>query len=236
MTEDKILAYLNLNKVKIDKSLMKIVFWFDFSFTVAIIIFGLLLNIFKFEIFDYVFLCGSIVSIVFFAFWLKIAKNAASEITFSTYVLFISTFKLFYGYVCFSNLEKFEDGYPRFGYFHLIALLVFLSLAFHMCLRFYQIFRDLKTQTIEQARKNIEKKQSKILWAPLFIGSPMVLVKLIKGEMIDMKLGIGFCFWVLTCIWLFFLLMLVPKYVVTKKYKIANILSKKNETGDGSLC
>ena len=233
MTEDKILAFLNLNKDKqIDKSLMKCLFWSDFSFTVAIIIFGLLLHIFQFLFLDYVFLCGSFVSIIFFAMWLKLAKNAASEISFSTYVVLISTLKLFYGYLCFSNMEKIEYGYPRFTYFHLIALLVFVSLGFHICWRFYKIFQYSKTHTIKQVRKYIEKKNGKFLWIPLFIGSPMLLVKLLKGKMIDMRLGIGFCFLVLACVWLFFFLMSIPKYVVMKKYKVANILSVKVNQGE----
>ena len=232
MTEDKILAFLNLNKdKKIDKSLMKIAFWFDFSCTVAIIIFGLLLNIFKFLFLDYVFLCGSFVSIIFFAIWLKLAQNAASEISFSTYVIFISTLKLFYGYLCFSNMEKIEYGYPRFTYFHLLAILVFVSLGFHICWRFYKIFQYSKNHTIKQVRKYIEKKNGNFLWIPLFIGSPMLLVRLLKGKMIDMRLGIGFCFLVLACIWLFLFLMLIPKYVVIKKYKVANFLSEQSRDG-----
>ena len=57
MSEDKILAYLNYKKnQKLDKTLMKIVFWFDFSFTMIIILLGLLLRVFKFQFFDYVYL------------------------------------------------------------------------------------------------------------------------------------------------------------------------------------
>lgn len=227
MSEDKILAYLNYKKNQtLDKTLMKIVFWFDFSFTMIIILLGLLLRVFKFQFFDYVYLLVSITTILIFAFWLKKAINPTVEISFSAFVLFISSLKLFYAYLCFSNIEVIKYGYPKFSWFHLIVLIAAVLIVLYMWWRFYQIFCDLKDHTIDQARKNIQKKQFKFLWIPIFIGSPMIVVRLTRNTFVDMKLGIGFCLWSLSCIWLCLCLMLLPKYIVMKKYKVANILSK----------
>ena len=233
MTEKKILAYLNFEKnKKLDKSLMKIVFWFDFGFTAIIILFGLLLNVFKFYFLDCVYLGACIVSTVVFAIWCKKAINPTVEISFSIFVLFISTVKLFYAYLSFSNFELIEDGYPRFGWFHLTILVIFMLIVFYVWMRFYQIFCELKTHTIKQAKKNVEKKKTKLLWIPIFIGSPMILVRLIRGNMVDMSLGMGFYLWSLLCVWLCLCLMLLPKYIVIKKYKVADILGN---TGDGDV-
>lgn len=234
MTEDKILAFLNLKREQtISKDLMKIAFWFDFSFTVAIVLFGLFLRVFKFNFLDCLFFVGCILTITCFSIWCKKAVNLTAEISFPAIVLFVSTVKLFYAYFRFSNREATVFQYPRFNWFHLIVMVISLLIVFYMWWRFYQIFRDLKTRTIKQARKNIEKKQRRLLWIPFFIGSPMILVRLIRNSTIEMKLGIGFCLWSLFCIWMCLFLMLLPKYIVMKKYKIADILSKNK--GNSSM-
>ena len=230
MTEDKILAYLNLKKEqKIDKTLMKIVFWFDFSFSTTIMLFELLWQDFKIEFLDYIYMVTSIALVVIFAILCKKSINPSAEITYSGFVLFASTVKIFYAYLRFSEVELIIDGYPKFSLFHLIALVACLLIALYICWRFFQIFCGLKLHTIEQARKNIEKKQPRFLWIPVFIGLPMIVVRIIKDDLLAMRLGIGFYFWVLDCLWLCLCLMLLPKYVVVKRYKVANIFSKERK-------
>lgn len=234
MTEDKILAFLNLKKEQaINKTLIGITFWFDFSFTLAIILFGLLLNVFELNFSDCIFFVGCITTVFCSILWYKKATNPTNEISFPVYVLFISTVKLFYGYLRFSNREALVFQYPQFGWLHLMVMVVFILVVFYMWWKFYHVFRDLKKHTLEQARKNIEKKQLKVLWIPIFVGSPMILVRLLRNDLIDLKLGVGFCLWSLSCIWMCLFLMLLPKYIVMKKYKIADILSKSK--GNSSM-
>lgn len=229
MTEEKILAYLNFGKnQKIDKSLMKIMFWFDFGFTTIILLYGFLLDYFKFDFYDYVYICGCVSIIIFFSIWCIIAKNPITEITFSTYLSFVTILKLLYAYIRFSPIEKSIKGYEVFGFFHIVIFVVFILMAVYMLLRFYQIWRDLKKHTIKHAKKNMEERQLGCIWIPIGIGSPMILVRLIQGSKIELQFGLGFSLWALMCIWIFFFLLALPKYIIIKKYKIADIFSYEN--------
>lgn len=224
MSEEKVLAYLNLDKhQKIDKGLMGIAFWFDVSFTWTVILVGLLLEAFTFSEFDIVFIVVSIITNIVFFIWYKKSVNPVDEIWFSIIVLGTTAVKLFYGYVVFSKSEAIENGYPQFGLIYIIVLLVFLLIDLYMWQKSYRVFQDLKTNTIKQAKKNIEKKKGWFWWIPVIGGgSSMVYVRLFKGNFENMGLGIGFALWVLACIWLCLALMLVPKYVVCKRYKVAD--------------
>lgn len=64
MTEEKILAFLNIDKnKKADKTIMNIAMWFDVAFSLAIILFGLLFEYISINLFNIVFCLYSLLLI-----------------------------------------------------------------------------------------------------------------------------------------------------------------------------
>ena len=228
MTEEKILAYLNLGKnQKIDKWIMKCVFWFDVSFTWGIILFGLLLRAIEISVINIIFISFSAIINIVCLIWCKKAVNPVTELSYTCVVLAVTVVKLFYGYIVFSKMEAAVDGYPRFSWLYGVVLAVALLIVLYMWSRMYGIFKDLKTNTIEQARENIKKKKTWFWWIPISVGPPMIYVRLLEDGLENMGLGIGFGLWVLACVFLCLTLMAIPKYIIAKKYKVADVFENE---------
>lgn len=229
MTEEKILAFLNLSREqKIDKSMMKIALWFDVSFTFFITIFGFVLCLIPFSQINIVLIPSFITIDVLFLIWLKLLKNPAYQFVFTPIVLLCSTIKLIYGYTIFSNGEFVKYGYPMFGWAHFVMLIVALAVAVYVSTKFYNIYVTLKTNTIERTHKKIKKKIPKWI-LPISLIPPIVLIRLFKDSLRNIGVGIGFSLWTLACIWLLLSLMCLPKCIVSLRFKIFTLF--KNRVG-----
>ena len=239
MTQEKVLCFLGLEKnQKIDKTTMKIAFWFDFIYTIVIIGCGFLFELFSITLMNIIFISCLFLADIVFLVWFKYTYNPVHLISYCMVVYIITTLKLLYGYFIFSRGELTKDGYPLFSLAHIIVLIIFFILFIYLCIKFYRVYRDLKNHTVDYVISKIkrENKKSKIERIAIVIGScsPIVLVRLFDDYLENMGLGIGFGFWTLACIWLWLACAHIPKYVVAKKYNAAKWFDD-TKTDDSSV-
>lgn len=222
MTEEKLLAFLNLKKdKKIDKTVLNIALGFDIGFTCVIILYVLLLHHIEFTLINvFIILMIIIVDIVLFIL-IKKAINPVSEIIHPIKIFILSEIKLLYGYVICSKDEFMKYGYPRITWIHISLLIACIFLAMYMMFKMIRVYKYLQKYTIEKSIEKTQKENKFPIWAALIATiSPMFLVRLSRGVLNKIGLGIGFALWGLACIWLFFILISLPKYVIAKKYGI----------------
>ena len=232
MTNEKILAFLNIDiDQPIDKTLEKILFWFDFSFTFFIIVGGLLTKVLQEMDFSTVFILGFIISNILFAIWIKFSNNHEQIYLYATVVPIISSTKLMYGSWVFSKLEN-----ENFSIWYIMVLVLFVSLGLFGVFRKQQFLHDLKVTTIKQARKNLEKKNKGfgVIVMPLSVTASIAFV-LARVFSRNLNVGLGFILWALACIWLFMSMGFMYNYIIARKYKVADIFLKKSELGYGSI-
>lgn len=226
MTQEKILFFLGLEKnQKIDKTTIRIAFWFDVIYTLVIIGCGLLFELFLITFANIIFIsCLLLADIVFWLF-LKRINNPVYAFSYLIVVYIVTSFKLIYGYFIFSKAELIKDGYPLFGGAHIIVLILLFVAGVYLYVNFYNIYQDLKYHTTEYIilKTNEKNQKSKFKWIAIALAScsPMLFVRLFDDDFKNMKLGIGFGFWCLACIWLWLACMYIPKYLVSQKYKVA---------------
>lgn len=140
MNEEKILAFLNLSKNKeIDKSIMKISYWFDFGFTLFIIICGLTFGVYSFTIMNMIYFVLFILCSLGFYIWLKISKNPISEVTFVFAMLLITFLKLLFAFITFSI-----ENQKEFTYYHLLLMSICVLLAIWVMRGKFLVWQDLK--------------------------------------------------------------------------------------------
>lgn len=226
MTDEKILAFLNIEK-EIDKSLMKIVFWFDFFSTIFIVIGGFTLEVLTKTYIEILVVLSFIGSIFIFAIWLAFAKNPVQVYYYTTVVTMVTSIKLIYGSNKFSILEN-----ENFTIWHITVLLFFILLAMVGILKKHQFLNDLKVMTIKQAQKKMDKKnkgKSAIFLPVSLTGCVAFLLSRVFSKTFD--LGLGFILWALASIWIFLSLGSIYNFVISKKYNVANIFRKTEHKG-----
>lgn len=226
MTEEKILAFLNIDKnKKADKTIMNIAMWFDVAFSLAIILFGLLFEYISINLFNIVFLSLFLAVDIAFVVLICTAKNPVCEINYTLIILSTSTLKLLYGFVVFADGEYVAQGYPIFTWIHVTILTSFLVAAIYVIIKFTIVYRDLREHSLEYASKKAKRDNKFPKWALIFlILPPMFFVRMFRGIWSKLGIGLGVCFWFFMCCWLFMSLIFLPKYIVAKKYKVASWL------------
>lgn len=226
MTDEKILAFFNMEKGQaIDKGIMQVMFWFDVSFSVLTAIVGLLvLGDYSQVPFSIPFILVCVVSDILFAIWLWLAKNPVQEHTFCAVVSTVSFFKLAYGSYAFSIMENKE-----FSIWYIVITVFFVSLSLFVLRKKHLVLQDLKVTTIEQARKNLEKKNKGIglLVLPTAVTATLAVALSRMSSRMFPDVGLGFLLWALASIWLFFVSGFTYNFIVGKKYKLADIFSKQ---------
>ncbi len=220
MDKEKILTFLNFEPNKsIDKFTMKLFVWFNVSFSLFIILGGLLVQIFDNSLLNVIFVVFSLVTNIIFFISIRFIKTQVNEWFHHLIVVLFTLLTLLYGWFVFSQWEALEYCYPKFTWMHVAVLIAGLVLGLYLVIKIIWVFCLLKTNTIKQAREKLQKKLP--VWIPIVSGcSPMVLVRLLKGPFNSMGLGIGFAFWGLMCIWMIFLLAILPKIYIIFKYKV----------------
>lgn len=220
MNKEKILAFLNFETgKKADKFTMKLFVWFNVSFSMFIVLGGLLVGVFDFSLLNILFATISIVTNVLFFVTIHFIKTQASEWFHHFWVVLATIISLLYGWRIFSQGEALEYGYPQFTWMHIAVLIAGLTLGLYFAIKMVWVFCLLKTNTVKRAREKLQRKLP--VWIPIVSGgSPMVLVRLLRGPFKSMGLGIGFAFWTLMCIWVIFLIAILPKVYVILKYKV----------------
>lgn len=220
MTDEKILAFFDMSiEQSINKSIMKILFWFDFCFTFFIVAGGLLTRVLQAAFYSVFVIVVFILSDMLFAIWLKFAKNPAQVHSYVATVLLVSTAKLLYGSNIFSKLEN-----EIFSIWYIVIMFFFISLALLGILKKHQILQDLKVTTIKQARKNVEKKNKGLgpIVMPVSITASIAFV-LSRVFSRTFDVGLGFILWVLASIWVFMSITSIYNLIVARKYRVADI-------------
>ena len=233
MTDEKVLAFLNLRTDgKEDKSLPKITIWYDVG--VAIATGAALLLHTPLSQTHIAAIISFVVTDVLLFIWLALYKNPVRQFNLAFAAMLATIIKLFYGYAEIALEEK-NDGIPMFTWIHLAVLIVILFMAFCVIRKMYRAYRFTKENSIEEATEKIRKDNPVPKWA-IVVGaigaSPMILVRLFKDDLQSLGLGGGFLFWAMGCIWVFMLIISLPKCIVSKRFHAAEIyerLSKQAE-------
>lgn len=231
MTDEKVLAFLNLHIGKKDKSLPKIAIWLDVGFTVMVGSVLLLISLSRVHI--TVAISFVVIDVLLFI-WLALYKNPVWQFALAFVTVIVSIVKLFYGYSEVAVDEK-SDGVPAFTWIHLVVMIGILFMAFCVLRKMYRAYRFTKENSIEDAAEKIRKDNPVPKWA-IVVGaigaSPMVLVRLFKDDLQSLGLRGGFCLWAMGCIWVFMLIILLPKCMISARFHAAEIyerLSKQAE-------
>lgn len=222
MTNEKVISYLNIKKDgKIDKSMSKICLGFNIGFTILLI--GVIL---LFHISNPFFICifWTILDITYFIF-IILYHNPLLEIPLSFIGLLVGSVKLFYGYIISSKFEFIEYGIPVFTFMHATILVIALGVIAYLLVKFHQTYKILKDNTIEVAKKKIASKNPMPRWVALIVliaGSPMIFVRLLRDDLQNIGLGLGFSMWTLGIIFAILFAMLLPKFVVLVRFRVWN--------------
>lgn len=222
MTEEKLLAYLNLKK-EIDRTIMKISFWFDLSFTIFIIICEFVFKIFSFNLLNFIWLSAFLISDVFFYVWCRIAKNPTQEISFLLVVSITSVLKLLFAFTSFCIVRKQEI----FSWIHFAILLSCIFLSFWQICSKFLVLQDLKKNSIEIAQKNVQKRKLNRIFIPFSSIPSIAVILFFLYKRSSLVVSIEFCFWGLACVWLFIVIICLYNYIIVKKYKVSNIFCNK---------
>lgn len=236
MSNENILAFLDLRRNKKTEGVLIRNLWgMDVGFTIFIIVGGLLVRIIPFSFLNITFIIAAILSDVAFYFIKNKVINPAHEFSYTMLQLIISILKLFWGYDVFSKGEIIEYGYSKYTTTHTIIMVACIVGAICLIARSIKIYSELKKYTLDEYRiilRNKKRIPSWIIWVICAIStiSPLVLVNIFEDKLNSSGFGIGCCLWSLAWIWIFNLLILTPKWLVAKKYKVAEwILEEEND-------
>ena len=224
MNKEKIMSFLNFDtKTTADKFAMKLFTGFNVGFSsfvvIACLLFGNQMS-YDLSFTNVLFVIFSIVSNVYFFYNISKAKTVIHEWRQHFIVLICSILTLLYGWLKLSKSEYYYDGKPVFSWMHVVVFLASLILSGYMICKFIQAWKILEGNTLENAKiaiaiANLPK------YVPIAIaGSPMILVRLLRGPFESMGLGLGFGLWALMCIWLFMLSIVSFKIYIILKYKV----------------
>ena len=224
MNKEKIMSFLNFDtKTTADKFAMKLFTGFNVGFSsfvvIACLLFGNQMS-YDLSFTNVLFVIFSIVSNVYFFYNISKVKTVIHEWRQHFIVLICSILTLLYGWLKLSKSEYYYDGKPVFSWMHVVFFLASLILSGYMICKFIQAWKILEGNSLETAKiaiaiANLPK------YVPIAIaGSPMILVRLLRGPFESMGLGLGFGLWALMCIWLFMLSIVSFKIYIILKYKV----------------
>lgn len=220
MNQEKILAFLDCDiKKNVDTFTMKLFTWFNISFGLFIIFFGVILKFIDLSLHNILFIVFSLVSNILFFLFIRCVKIVIFEWIHHFVVAFCTTLTLCYGWLTFSKGELIKKGYPIFGWWHVAILFAAVVLGSYFVIKYICIIKMLRNNTIEQAKAIVGKRIPMSI--PIFFAvSPMFFVRILRGPFQNAGLGIGFAMWGLMCIWLFFTIVVFPKIFIIFKYKV----------------
>ena len=224
MNKEKIMSFLNFDtKTTADKFTMKLFTGFNVGFSsfvvIACLLFGSETGI-DLSFTNILLVIFSIVSNVYFFYNISKAKTVIHEWRQHFIVMVCSILTLLYGWLKLSKAEYYYNGNPVFSWMHAAAFFASLIISAYIICKFIQAWKILEGNSLENAKiaiavANLPK------YVPIAIaGSPMILVRLLRGPFESMGLGLGFGLWVLMCIWLFILAMVSFKVAIIFKYKV----------------
>jgi len=222
MENEKVISYLNVNNaVKADKSLPKIFLCFNIGLTAFLSIFSILLfppsNY-------YIYILFGILDITYLIFLMKY-HNPLWEIPLSSLGLVILIVKSFYGYVITSQFEFIKAQIPMFTWIHTVVLVLAIGITAYLWAKFYQAYKILKDNTIEEAKEKVASKNPMPKWVALIAslsGSPMILVRMLRDDFENLGLGLGFSMWALGVVFAVIFGMSLPKCVVLIRFRVWN--------------
>ena len=222
MDEEKLLAYLSLKRQQpINKASLIVNLLLDIVITTGTLFYGLLCEVFAVSVRDIIYLSFLVITCLAFCLWYRKAVNPVIQFVFPVVVFTASSLKLFYLYILFADAE--------FIWIHLITLIEIVIAAACVWIRAYRILHFLNDHTLEQTRYAFKAK-AYVLWTPLAVTVTIILYtaisKLIKKpNHLD---GAGIVLWILVCLFLWMALIALPKYIVTRKYKVAEFFEEDN--------
>lgn len=223
MNEEKILAFLNLDRdKKIDKSIMKISCCFDFGFTLFIIICGLTFGIYSFKIIHILFFVLFLLCDLGFYIWYKSSENPTSEISFVFSTLLATDLKLLFAFITFS-----KENQKEITLSHFLVLFICIFLAFWIIRGKYLVWQDLKNNTIEQAKINAKNRKSNKPIIPLSTTATITVLIFLLIRRTSFSIGIELIFWCLACLWLIMVIICAYNFYFIKKYNVADMFIKR---------
>ena len=220
MNEEKVLAYLNLSHDQNnDKFLVQLCVGFNIGFSVM---FGAVLllialsasHIVAASLFLLIDVCFFVVTLLY--------KNPVRQFLISLVMLLTITAKLLFSYVVISNYEYTVKSLPKFTWLHLAVLLVALCVGVYMLIKFYKAYLVLKIHTVKEAGDIIKKQNPVPKWT-YFVAAggsgTLLLVKILRDGFDTFGIGLGFCAWTLALLFLLIAVMILPKCIVSVKFK-----------------
>ena len=220
MTIEKVISYLNINeKTNDNKLLPKICFGFNLGVTLFMSIFAILL--FRPSNFC-IYIFGGLFDVIYFILCLTY-KKTWWQIPMTSIGLFVLTLKTFFAYKITSQFESSEAGIPVFTWLHALVLVLSIGTIAYFGVKSYQAYKILKNNTLKSAKKEIALKNRMPKWIALIaslLGSPMILVRLLRDDFKSFGLGMGFAMWSLGLVFAILFAMLLPKLIVFLRYRV----------------
>jgi len=202
---------------------MKILMWFNVSFSGFIILIGILLcpveldNWFDdYFCFYTVFVIFSLVTNIGFFLSIRYINKPAYEWIYMAAVSLCSVLTLLYGWYI-SSKALVKDG-VLFDKRHLTILIAALFLSAYLIGRFIWAFTLMKNNTIEDVQFKILQSNDKAIVMPILLTTTPVIF--VFFDQTSGGMGLGLCLWSLMCIWLFIFLILMQKVLFILKYKV----------------
>ena len=220
MNEEKVLAYLNLShNQNNDKFLVRLCVGFNIGFSVM---FGAVLLLIALSTSHIIAVSLFLLIDVCFFIVILLYKNPVRQFLISFVMLLTITAKLLYSYVVISNYEYAVKSLPNFTWLHLAVLLIVLCVGVYMLIKFYKAYLVLKIHTIKEAG-NIIKRQNPVPKWTYFIAAggsgTLLLIKILRDGFDTFGIGLGFCSWTLALLFLLIAIMILPKCIVSVKFK-----------------
>ena len=230
MERKKLLWFLDIDEPKgLNKFTMKVFWGFDISFSLTVVLFGLLFECISTSFFNIACVIFIITTAILFFVWFKLAKKVTTNIPFIPLIIGVSTLKLFYGYSIFSKGEMTDFGYPLFTWVHMTVLIVAISISLIYYGAYFKLYKDVKNiplpdllerekNTIRSAEKLVKFNRWLVI-LPALLPSPYIASKILKIWEVGNGLGVGFCMWLLSCCWIVLASLYFPKLIVYIKHK-----------------
>ena len=220
MTEEKVLAYLNIEKDrKTDKFVSKIAFGLNIGATLFV---GAILLLMSFSEIHIALTISFGAIDLLFLLCLIAYKNPAWQFIIEAIGLFLIIVKLLIGYVISSKEQLVKDGAPIFSWVHLAVLFLSLWTAIYLVNKLHKVYQIIKKNPISTARKKIERQNAFPKWLAVvftLLCIPMLFMKLFPEISQKLGLGMGFACWTLACVFLILFAMYLPKVIVSIKFK-----------------
>lgn len=220
MNEEKVLGFLNLNKYsKKDKFIDKIVCGFNIGVSVfigsallftSLSNFNMLLGI-TFLVIDAILVMIS-----------SLYKNPVLSFLIEGAGLFWLIIKFVIGYILISKDEMLNKGYPTFTWAHLAVLFLAIWSSIYIVFKFNQAYQIIKKTPLSRAKNKIQKKNPVPKWVivvELVSTSPMIIVQIVRDDLENFKIGMGFCFFVLASLFSIIFVMCLYKIIVILRFK-----------------